>query len=215
MKYFLRLAMLTVGIAGLNPVAAQVTRLTIPTVVPAWNLLNRTADKTQTGYVRGLDRAVRHGGKASGTVRSVGSGRFGTLTQGIRADHYRGKRVRLSGWIKAKNASAAGLWLRVDGEDQMFGFDNMLQDRPIAGTQDWARVTVVLDVPTAALGLHFGALLVGEGQVWVDDLALEIVDPKTVETTMPTLAQATGSGGSLKRFYQGASTAPLNLNFEK
>jgi hypothetical protein len=50
-------------------------------------------------------------------------------------------------------------------------------------TTDWSRHAVVLDVPAAAVRLGFGALLVGTGQVWADDLALEVVDPKEVPVT--------------------------------
>ena len=51
------------------------------------------------------------------------------------------------------------------------------------GTTDWLRHAVVLDVPEAAVRLAFGALLHGTGQVWTDDLTLEVVDPKEVTVT--------------------------------
>ena len=51
------------------------------------------------------------------------------------------------------------------------------------GTTDWSRHAVVLDVPEAAVRLAFGALLHGTGQVWADDLTLEVVDPKEVTVT--------------------------------
>src|SRR5262249_164925 len=71
----------------------------------------------QEGYESGLDRKVVHGGKASAYVRmkDVEDTDFGTLGQAFKADDYRGKRVRLSAWLKTRDASGgAALWMRVD-----------------------------------------------------------------------------------------------------
>src|SRR5262245_64062888 len=80
------------------------------------------------------DRKVFHGGKASGTIRSVADDpQFGTLVQAFKADDYRGKRLRLTGYIKAENLSDwAGLWMRIDGDGKTLAFDNM-QPRPVKG----------------------------------------------------------------------------------
>ena len=41
----------------------------------------------------------------------------------------------------------AGLWMRVDGQqNQVLSFDNM-QNRPFRETTDWKKYEVVLDVP--------------------------------------------------------------------
>ena len=82
---------------------------------------------------------------------------FGALSQFIRADDYRGKRVRFSAYVKTHDVSAAssgaGLWMRVDGNGGILAFDNM-QNRPIMGTTDWKLVSVVLDVPNDASRNH-------------------------------------------------------------
>jgi hypothetical protein len=65
---------------------------------------------------------------------------FGTLMQTFKADSFRTKRIRFSGYVRSKEVMDwAGLWLRVDGSNggEMLAFDNM-QDRPIKGTTDWA-----------------------------------------------------------------------------
>src|SRR5262249_16399869 len=55
-------------------------------------------------YVTGVDSTVRHGGKASGFIKAKGddSKGFATLMQSFRANDYRGKRLRLSGHVKAR-----------------------------------------------------------------------------------------------------------------
>src|SRR5439155_1751743 len=82
----------------------------------------------------------------------------------------------MSGYVKAERVEQwAGLWMRVDGVGQRtLGFDNM-QNRPIKGTQDWAKYDVVLDVPNDSVGIYFGILLSGKGQVWLDTIQFEFV----------------------------------------
>ena len=157
-------------------------------------------------YDMGLDESVRRDtGKSSATVKSIvekPSG-FGTLMQMTQPGEYRGKRVRLSGFVKSDRLTQwAGLWFRVDGPNPnaSLAFDNM-QDRPIKGTTEWTRYEIVLDVPNEAQRLAFGVLLGGGGQVWMDDLKFEVV-PTTVKTT-----------GALPS--ASAPAAPTNLNFEK
>ncbi len=109
---------------------------------------------------------------------------FGTLMQTISARHYRNKRVRLSAEIRSEGVLRwAGMWMRVDGktEGKSLAFDNM-QDRPIRGTRDWRRYEVVLDVGEEAEFVAFGFLLDGGGQIWIDQLKLEIVDDRVALT---------------------------------
>jgi hypothetical protein len=139
------------------------------------------------GYQAGLDREIRHGGAASAFLRS-GTGSeaaFGTLMQAVGVGDYGGRRVRLSGFCRAGAVTGwAGLWLRVDGPSGPLAMDNM-QSRPIKGTSAWTEHAVVLDVPAQATGLAFGVLLAGQGQIWIDDLQLEVVDETVAVTGGP------------------------------
>jgi hypothetical protein len=153
-------------------------------------------------YEVGTDESVRRTGEASAYVRArhAGAKGFGTLMQTVAADEYRGKRVRLSGFLRAVGASRqAGLWMRIDGPDrrQPLGFGNT-QDRVVPGP-DWKRAEIVLDVPAEATSINFGLLLSGDGQTWVDDLDLE-----EVSRDVPT----TGQGMVLP-------PRPRNLDFER
>ena len=139
-------------------------------------------------YEMAIDRNVRHNGKASAYLKCVVSkpAGFGTLMQTFRAEEFRGKRVRLSGYVRSKGVTdRAGLWMRLDGESgEVLAFDNM-RDRPIQGTTDWTKCEVVLDVPEQAQQIAFGLLLSGKGQAWMDELKFEIVENR-VETTGQT-----------------------------
>jgi hypothetical protein len=137
-------------------------------------------------YEMTVDQATKHGGLASATIRckeaNLSDG-FGTLMQTFKADKFRGKRLRLTGFVKSSNvADWAGLWVRVDGAEKTGqAFDNMM-DRKIEGTTAWTKYSVILDVPEDAAAIAFGLLMAGKGQVWVDDLAFDVVGPEVATT---------------------------------
>jgi len=84
----------------------------------------------------------------------------------------------------------AGLWLRADGLSGPLVIDNM-QDRPLRGTTDWRRASIVLDVPEQATTLHFGALLSGAGAIDLARPRFEEVGeavPATVTVTTAPLS---------------------------
>jgi hypothetical protein len=136
-------------------------------------------------YAMTTDCDTVHSGKASASLKHIANetSGFGTLMQTFKADRFRGKRLRLSGYVRSKEVGDwAGLWMRVDGpQKEPLSFDNM-QKRAIKGTSDWVRYGIVLDVPESAQEIAFGLLLSGTGQVWMDDLKFEVVG-KDVATT--------------------------------
>ncbi|HMF41045.1 MAG TPA: hypothetical protein VKQ32_10125 [Polyangia bacterium] len=148
------------------------------------------AGSNPVGYQVGVDRTVMHAGRASARLNSVPpdpSG-FGSLMQVASADKFHGKRIRMSGWVKAENVKrSAGLWMRVDGPSQdpkqSLAFDAM-NDRKINGTRAWQRYEIVLDVPNDATDIAFGATLSGAGAIWIDDIRFEEVG-RDVPTTAP------------------------------
>ena len=169
-----------------------------------------TAGSAPESYDMGIDQGAGQDGKNAATIKSKVKkiNGFGTLMQDCLPDNYLGKRVRMSGMVKTKDvAEWAGLWFRIDqkNSDRDLGFDNMhdgKKDRSIKGTTDWTRYEIVLDVPVNASNLAYGALLVGTGQIWFDDIKFEIVD-----NTVPT------TGESSEHLMPGKE--PVNLDFEK
>jgi hypothetical protein len=155
-----------------------------------------------TNYRTGVDRSDLHGGLPSAYLASLAKGNgFGTLMQSISAANYVGKRIRLRGWVKSQDVGDwAGLWMRVDKGREAVAFDNM-QDRAIKGAQPWTSYDVVLDVPSDATSINFGILLSGTGEVWLNDLSLEVVEVGTPTT-------GTNSGATLPQ-------RPVNLGFNE
>jgi len=161
-----------------------------------------------------LDANVKHSGKAGAHIKFIGESAegFGTLTQVFKAGAYHGKRVRMSAWMKTENADSAQLWMRLDGEKRMLGFDNM-DNRPVKGTTKWKKYEITLDVPEATVNIAFGAFVVGKGQAWVDDFQFEVVGQEIATTNMltPEDMQEEHSFGMIINY----PPQPMNLNFEE
>ncbi len=168
-----------------------------------------TAGGTARNYYEiGTDYGAGQGGKNAGTVRSIykeirGNGE---MRQSLDAENYKGKRLRLTGYLKTRNVDDwAGLYLRINGPKHtlllgnekrtMIARDNMY-NRSLKGTNDYTKCEVVLDVPDTADNIMYGAVLNGPGQIWFDRMKLDIVGNDVPVT-----------GGKL--------TKPTNLDFEE
>ncbi|MEP6621585.1 MAG: hypothetical protein ABJE47_19820 [bacterium] len=170
-------------------------------------------------YEIGLDRVDHHDGRSAAYMSGPGTytPEVAFLSQLLRADNYRGKRVRLSAWVKARGLGGpiAGLWMRVDGPGVVTGYDNM-GTRPLSGTTDWHEASVVLDVPTNALGIVIGAMLQGGGTLFIDDIKLEVVGNEVASTNMFDVPKAnTIDPATTAANYLNAASIPVNVDFER
>jgi hypothetical protein len=121
---------------------------------------------------------------------------FGTIMQTFDAEMYKGKKVKLTGFIRSEEVKSwAAMWMRVDDAKGSVSFDNM-QDRSIKGTTNWNKYEIVLSVPERSTTINYGVLLSETGQVWMDNLTFEIVGDAEEKTGKTKL------------------TAPANANFE-
>ena len=163
-----------------------------------------------------VDEKVKHAGKASARIDFMGErfAGFVTLTQTFKADAYRGKRVRMSAWVKTKSPdSHAQLWFRLDAPKRMPGFDNMA-NRPIKGITDWQKYDLVLDVPEDVVAIVFGMMSFNQGTIWVDDFSFEIVgnDVAVTNTLTPGAMNQERNNSALAT--ATIPPKPLNLDFE-
>ena len=172
-----KLTVVDTSVPTTGPLSTRAARTT--GVGPLWI----TAGSDPTEYVVSADGSVHRDGAASLSIASKGdvpAGKFGTAMQSVPATPFRGTRVRLSADVKTEGVQGwAGLWMRVDGST-VRPFDNM-ENRPLTGSSDWARYSIVLDVPADASMIALGTLLDGGGHVWTDDVVLE-----TVSSSIPT-----------------------------
>ncbi len=149
--------------------AESTTKLPAPWIV---------AGQTPSSYQAGIDNVETTSGKGSKFLRyTQGDGKgWGTLMQSVSAQRYQGQRVRFQARVKSRDVTTwAGLWLRIDGQaGHSVAFYNSM-DKPIVGSNDWQIRSVTLDVPEDAASVHFGVINAGTGQVWIDELSLDVV----------------------------------------
>jgi hypothetical protein len=182
-------------------------------------------------YTVSSDGSRRDGGQgfAGATIKAnVPSPRGSAmLAQSIRADQFRGKRIRLSGYLKTVgvNEGTAVLFMRVDGDGVVQTSDYM-QNRPLMMNTDWSKQDIVLDVPRSAIGVTYGFLLGGSGQAWLDEVQIDVVGDD-----VPTTGQLGGlypmPPGKLDArererrrhdqevAYRRAADAPVNLAMQR
>lgn len=151
-------------------------------------------------YEMGIEKGTGLNKGNSATIRSTAERieGFGTLMQNVNPSIFRGKKIRMSGYMKTNvQIGSAAFWLRVDQAESTkpLSFDNM-NDRPILGNTDWTKYEIELDVPDKASNIAFGGLLHGTGQIWMDSINIEI----TSSSAFP---------------YRQQQYQPTNLNFEK
>ena len=210
------LSILGKGFSGLVIVIASTCVLTAA-APPGWHI----AGSNRTDYESDVDPMAAYNGHPSAYLRSrrpFVEG-FGTLMQSFRADHYLGKRVRLSAFVRTEGVQgSAGLWMRVDRGGKPVEFDNM-QNRPIEGTTAWRKYEVVLDVPPGATGIFFGILLGQSGTVWINSVELEVVStavPVTGKWTPPPYSSTRAKAVPVSREGRALPLPeePRNLDFE-
>jgi erythromycin esterase len=124
----------------------------------------------ETGFARSGDVVAYLKSNAFDAVQ------FSSLHQVIMPDDYINQRIRLSAYVKALGVKkCAGLWMRIDGPTGPLRLDDMHQ-HPIVGTSNWTNYSIVLDVPKNSTQIVFGLHFSGQGQVWIDDVQLEVVE---------------------------------------
>ncbi|MBD8032455.1 AraC family transcriptional regulator [Solibacillus sp. FSL W8-0474] len=155
-------------------------------------------------YTMKADTKVFHTGTKSGYLGCTGAMdevQFGTMMQSFSAKNWVGKRFKMSCFIKTKEAMKCGAWCRIDSKNgDLLQFDNM-DNRAIHGTTDWNYYSIVLDVPEDSASIHFGLLLSGAGEAWIDGIKFEEVEKSVATTNM------IGSDGDLP-------LEPVNLGFD-
>lgn len=96
----------------------------------------------------------------------------GTLTQRLKPDKYKGKRIKISAYVKSEYPEKIGntSYFYISGHSDEDAV------KTIYNTKDWQQLAFVVDIPETAKYFDYGVSLWGTGQIWIDDLKIKIVD---------------------------------------
>ena len=183
-------------------------------VNPPWQLVKESTD---TAYAE-LDHNVVHSGAASARLTVVKStGHEISLLQPFRGESWRGKRVLLTGWVKAELAGGeAGLVVITNNS----GRHNVYYptDRHVTKQTGWQKLAVVCDVPTDTMLMSIGLWVRhGNGTLWLDDLAFGPADAAAGTPPQPRRSPplTRDEMNKLAKTLKDASAAPFDLDFEQ
>jgi len=209
----LSISALTNDNSGLLKESILVTSIQQPLAPNGWIL----SGSNPGDYKTGLDNLNPQHGQKCGFIESTvtdPSG-FTTLMQQCNVKDFKGKRIKMTGFIKTTDADQGGMmWIRIDDFDKkiMADFDNM-EDRPITGNSDWTKCEIIFDVPDVKCLLSFGFMLAGSGKIWFDNLTFETVDA-SVDKTAYLLNKAIPDEMLSRVPEVIPEKAPANLDFE-
>ena len=201
--------------------AAQPSPPATPSAAPVgWH----GASQIPSGFEFTYDRTVVHGGVASGRL-SLRAGSpdnvVGGANQAVRANLYRGARLRLAAYVRARDVGSVMLWTRVDGlqSDSLVSLAvSNTAANPITGTADWQRVETVIDVPETAEAILFGVLLRGRGQLWLDDFSLSEIPRSAAAAGLFSVPMASREAPDEQRRIRDGwirlPSRPVGLDFE-
>ncbi len=142
---------------------------------------------SRNGWLVGaeVDRYTKRSGDASAHLWGRGGpGSSVWLGQSIRADEYAGRCVRLTIYMRTHAVEEFALpWVKADGDGVNLSLD-CAADSPLVGTTDWTKREIIFDVPPGSAGISFGAILLGPGEAWIDDVAFETVPSRAPRLTL-------------------------------
>jgi len=181
------IAAIVVSTTGSRSVAAQ-----MGAIPGGWN----ASTDTSGDYHVGSDVSRRPGGVGmmSGYIRAnvKAPTSSASLTQAISAEHFRGHRVRLTGFVRfSRDTGVALLFLRVEEKgrelaNEYRGARVFVPARNSDDERGWVKYSIVVDIPEYSTGLRIGLINMGAYEAWLDDVRFELVG-NTVSLTGSTL----------------------------
>lgn len=122
-----------------------------------------------------VDRTQGYRTPCSALLRSLTDHALGSSTrlmQAFLAEHYRGRRITLSAWIKSEGLTGScRIWMRLYQNTRELSF---VESALVTGSTEWTRRDVTLDVvDQEATMILIGIKIEGAGAAWVGDVEIE------------------------------------------
>ena len=101
----------------------------------------------------------------------------GTVSQSLNAASFRGKRIRLSAWVKGEISEQSSAHLGLNIRTQNFlntkSYDAMGGKPKVSN--EWQLYEVSADIPSEAVTIGYSFALAGNGHVWLDTVSVDTV----------------------------------------
>lgn len=127
---------------------------------------------TANAYTFDLDDKAKHAGKASLRIRRSGKEPWGMVHQTLPAAGLAGRTLVFSAWLRTDKAIGEGAILALRTLAGGAVDSHVFMDPPVTGTRDWRRYSVRLAIPRSTSVVEIGAMLQGDGTLWLDDAEL-------------------------------------------
>ena len=173
-----------------------------------------------TVYVLSIDTTVAFRGQRSLRMQSLPGASVGTWIasqQIVHARTFHGRRVRIRARVRTQDASAAGMWLVIDGVASRKPATLLLDTLTphLRGTTAWREVVMVFDVSPSAQCIRYGSTLRGSGAIWMDAIVFEVVGSEVAVTKLPLKPPRFTSDDVLSANCRNMISSPTNLDFEE
>jgi len=164
--------------AGERPIHDAPVNLGFETGTDGWIKVGSFCDDYS---VRATAEAARSGDGGCVIERELNVGQHSmSLHQYVSAEPYRGRRVRISAWLRGADMDGwAALWVEAHGAPPDLAQSSEyydLYDDPVCGTSDWTYREIELPIGSHQEAVYFGIVYFGTGTLWIDDVSIEVVD---------------------------------------
>ncbi len=146
---------------------------------------------------------------------------YGSVMQSFDSRTFRGKRIRIRAAVRTEltgRESSAHIWVHEHLDNKQSGWFYTMEDQPIY-TNEWAYYEIEGEIAANSAKLNYGLLLKGSGLAWIDDVSIEVIEPRAYEPAphaelsereLLNLTAFAHMYGDLKFFYAGDEARKAN-----
>jgi hypothetical protein len=177
-----------------------------------------------------VSRRPSGSGMTSGYIKAAVTNplSWAALTQSISADHFRGRRVQLTGYVRrGGEAGTARLSLRIERKGLQHAADYagatvFVPARESEDGHGWIKQAIVVDIPEDCTGIRVGLVSTGASEAWLDDVKFETVGATvalvgsviSAPANLRTLSEVTGEVKRQETTSGKMGKEFVNLDFE-
>jgi hypothetical protein len=142
----------------------------------------------------GTSTEAARSGKLGAYITHTGGGteKLGGLAKAIYGQFYRDKKVSVSAYMNVDKMPLGAIlgvtvyYLDANGDHVTTPISDSVQVLPAtSGAKGWQRIEATVNVPDRASVLTFGIAANGDGEVWIDDVQIDILGPLPTPTQTP------------------------------